>query len=124
MHVNTLAIEVGICLFYIYLLAVKRERRYYTVLFAIMVLAVAVVLMVAFLPGYNEMFFGMKWLSGGKRYVSLREEVNERYWIWTKEFVHNVKLFKIALTCVVIVFVKGLWEKSKDRICPMIFQHI
>ena len=114
-QVNTLAIGAGMCLFYLYLLAVKRERRYYTALVFIVCIVVAGILALLLLPHYSGAFEEADLWSVITDNISLREEINERYWMWTKDFVHNRTLFWGTAVSVIPALLKGIRKKNEKE---------
>lgn len=114
-HVNTLAIGVGIIAFYLYLLAVKRERRYVSALFVVTGLVLLVVLAFLLLPHYGGTVEELDLWGVIAKNVSLREEVNERYWNWTEDFFHNVQFFWFSLVCFVTALVIQCVKKKDEK---------
>lgn len=113
-HVNTLAIGAGIIAFYLYLLAVKRERRYVSALLVVVGLLLLVGLAFLVLPHYSGNVDELDLWGVVTENVTLREEVNERYWNWTEDFFHNVSFFRFSLVCLIIALV--IWcVKKKDE---------
>lgn len=114
-QVNTLVIGVGMCLFYLYLLLVKRERRYYTAFAFIIGIVVLAFLAFLLLPHYKGGYEEADLWGILAKYVSVREDVNERYWLWTKDFVHNKLLFKCAAFCMIPALLRGMRKKNAEE---------
>ena len=114
-QVNTLVIGAGMCLFYLYLLIVKRERRYYTAFAFIIGIVVLAFLAFLLLPHYKGGYEEADLWGILAKYVTVREDVNERYWLWTKDFVHNKLLFKCAAFCMIPALLRGMRKKNAEE---------
>lgn len=114
-QVNTLVIGAGMCLFYLYLLIVKRERRYYTAFAFIIGIVVLAFLAFLLLPHYKGGYEEADLWGILAKYVAVREDVNERYWLWTKDFVHNKFLFKCAAFCMIPALLRGMRKKNAEE---------
>lgn len=111
-HLNTLAIGVGMCLFYGYLLITKQERRYVTALGCIFGLVVVATFAVPWLAQYNADINSIYWNVIVSGHVGLREEVNIRYWYWVLDFIHSRRFFWFSLVCVIIAFLKNIRKRN------------
>lgn len=114
-HMNTLAIGIGMCLFYFYLLVVRHERRYVTALACIAGLVILAVFLVPWLAQYNSDIKSIYWNIVVSGHFGLREDVNIRYWYWLQDFVHSRRFFWAAFACMVIAFLKNVITKRDEK---------
>lgn len=113
-HVNTLVSGIGILLFFLYLVLVKRERRYYTAL-AVIVGMSALFGLVLYLchigiiiPGVNNIYRTLV-VAG---HVGLQEEANIRYYYWFMDFAGHTAIMKVCIVCVLLAFLKGIRKRD------------
>lgn len=113
-HINTLAIGVGMILFYFYLLVMKRERRYAVALGCVFLLAAVLLIVLPGLFGADSQVNIIYQKLFGVINEGFREEVNIRYWYWLQDFVHNKSFFCFAVVCMVIGFIKNILKRGSE----------
>lgn len=113
-HINTLAIGVGACLFFLFLLLFKREKRYFTITIIIVLMGLAMVILLPWLIRVNPVINNIYWWIVSSGNVAVREEINERYWFWMLDFVHSRRFFWLAFGCMIFAFFKSV-RKSDEK---------
>ena len=112
-HVNTLALGVGVIVFFLYCLIRKKEKRYYSALALaggiVLLLLLVIVCVMPLMPELNV----MNWWTVVKTQVAGRGEINTRYWRWISTFIGSKAVFYVILASILFAFVK--YEKKDDN---------
>lgn len=114
-HMNTIAIGIGMCAFYLYLLVFKNEGRYMTALVCIVAIGVLAFFLVPWLARYNADIDSIYWNIVVSGHFGFRKDVNIRYWYWLQDFVHSRRFFWAAFVFMVIAFLKNLIKKRDEK---------
>ena len=115
-HVNTLAIGVGACLFFLFLLIIKRERRYVAVTVIIGIALLLTALLLQWLITVSLALGDIYWWIVTSGNVAIREDINIRYWYWLQDFVHSRRFFWAAFGCMIIAFLKNVIKKRDEKL--------
>lgn len=115
-QINTLAIGVGVCLFFLYLLIFKRERRYFTTVIIIGMTALTIVVTLPWMIRVSPTIGNIYWWVVTSGNVAIREDVNIRYWYWLQDFVHSRRFFWVAFGCMIIAFFKNVIKKRDEKL--------
>lgn len=111
-HMNTLAVGIGIFLFFVYCLLTKREKRYYMA--ALLIIAILLIIRLAFawLITISPAASNIYWWLVKSGHIGIREDWNVRYWNWTVDFVHSRRFFWGTLICMAIAFIKNIRKRN------------